>query len=138
MLELVENAEIEKSKKLEKKEGKQKEKNQRTERYLRCKYSCNCGESVCAASGLKQCEKCKDVMRSQCSKAKCKDGASKPSMIQVHYDEINSKKSKFHDTPGPTCSKRSDKYESEEEGDDYDEEDMAFEQYYLSEKILVM
>ena len=65
------------------------------------------------------------VMKSQCSKMKCEDYAKKPSMIQVDYDEMNSKKRKFHHTQRPTCSKQS---EEEEKGDNCEVEDMIFEQ----------
>ena len=73
----------------EKKQVVAAEKKQRKEgmkvAFLRCKDGCVCeGTNDCEAKGLKQCPYCKDVMKSQCSKAQCKTASGiggKPVMI---------------------------------------------------------
>ena len=71
-------------------QSKQKERDERVECYLRCKLSCNCDDDVCMGSGLKQCQQCKEIMKSQCTKKKCKEGGIIPVMIPVYYD-VNKK-----------------------------------------------
>ena len=51
------------------------------EMFVRCREECICKSKVCQAKGLKQCPVCKNVMKSNCSKAKCKTDGKNPSMI---------------------------------------------------------
>ena len=64
---------------------KKKNKERITALFMRCKDSCKCDTNDgCEAKGLKQCPYCKDVMKSQCSKAQCKTASGstgKPVMI---------------------------------------------------------
>ena len=135
VLELVAQANAEKESKIKAKQIKVDNKLKRTESYIRCQLECVCGESVCVASGLKRCEVCKDVMKSQCSKARCKVDTGKPTMTPVFYD-LNKKRRKVIDAL-PTCSKdgiSQEKGGEEEEEEEVvsDDSDVFFEHYYLS------
>ena len=126
----MKKSEAEKQLKFDAKKSKQKEQNVRTEMYLRCKMKCSCGEDICVASGFKQCTECNDVMKSQCSKSKCKVNSSKPTMIPVSYDDLKIKRKRTClDSDQPTCSRYLEEKSYETEKDD---EDFYFEQYYLS------
>ena len=53
------------------------------ELFYRCKAKCSC-EGKCAASELKECSVCHDILKSQCGKRSCRDEAGgKPVMIQI-------------------------------------------------------
>ena len=81
----------------EKKEKKRKASKEKKkidfENFMRCKSSCVCEQFPCYAAGLKQCPSCNDVLKSVCSKVKCrnKDG-SKPVMLSSN---ISSTKKQF-------------------------------------------
>ena len=132
VLELVAKADAEKEMKMKVKQMKVDEKIKRTESYMRCKAVCICGESICLAGGLKRCDICKDVLKSQCSKSRCKVGTGKPTMTPVYYD-VNRKKRKGTDTQ-PTCSRYLSQDENTEEEKEVgsQDDDVFFEQYYLS------
>ena len=70
-----------KQKKADAKDQAIKNKEELTERFIRCKEKCSCEQSKCAATGLKQCLVCKNILKSQCGKAKCKVDGVKPTMI---------------------------------------------------------
>ena len=55
------------------KEEKRVKKIQSTEAFLRCENSCVCAQFDCEAKGLRQCSQCKHVMKSRCTKKKCKE-----------------------------------------------------------------
>ena len=58
-------------------------KEQRQENFIRCKDICICSQDICLANGLKQCTSCKDIIKSQCSKRKCKVLGVKPVMLNA-------------------------------------------------------
>ena len=66
--------------------GKVIKKKQQKENFVRCKGSCVCKEQICKAAGLKECSVCGDVMKSQCSKARCTVEGNKPMMKLSWYD----------------------------------------------------
>jgi hypothetical protein len=76
---------------------------------------------------LKQCQQCKDIMKSQCTNKKCKEGGIKPVMIPVYYDVNKKSRRKNIHSDKPSYSRQ-----SESESESFDEEDMYFETYYLS------
>ena len=88
--------------------------------FLKCKDSCTCKDSdVCDAVGLKQCPYCKDVMRSQCSKALCRTAAGvqgKPTMIICHQNAKGIVKAKRTKKTHKNKSKKT-KYEEIYNGD---------------------
>ena len=45
-----------------------------------------CNETVCKASGYKECSVCGDVMKSQCTKGRCTVDKIKPLMSSPWYD----------------------------------------------------
>ena len=48
--------------------------------FYRCREVCSC-QGICKASQLKECQKCKYIMKSQCSKAGCRcEYGTKPKM----------------------------------------------------------
>ena len=67
-------------------EGTVIKKKQQKENFVRCKESCVCKEKICKAAGLKECSVCGDVMKSQCSKARCTVEGIKPMMKLSWYD----------------------------------------------------
>ena len=71
ILELCEAAEEEKAEKDQQKLEKENAKKSKKENFIRCKESCICNEKICKAAGLKECPVCGDVMKFQCSKARC-------------------------------------------------------------------
>ena len=76
-----------KQKEIEKKKSEKKAgKSEQREAFLKCKESCCCEEIICKATGLKECPVCKDVMKSQCTKAKCKVDGIKPLMVSCEFD----------------------------------------------------
>ena len=74
---------------------------------MRCRNECTCKQFPCFASNLRQCLICSDVMKSQCSKAKCKlaSGADEPVTVlgtakssrSYHKTKPAKKKQKFYD-----------------------------------------
>ena len=61
-----------------------KKKQTEREMFYRCKEECICNESPCCALRLQQCPSCNDVLKSTCSKLKCRnENGSKPSMIRA-------------------------------------------------------
>ena len=79
----------------------------------------------CHASGLKQCQNCKKIMKSNCSKQKRFIDVAKPAMVPVVFDEDKRKK-KVATAEEPSCSKSLRKFfgESSDESCDYDEDVM--------------
>ena len=72
----------EKKDEAESKRAKAKEnKDKQFEAFVRCREECLCKSVACQAKGLKQCPVCKNVMKSNCSKAKCKKDGKNPTMI---------------------------------------------------------
>ena len=104
--------------------------------FMKCKDGCTCKEDgICEAEGLKQCPYCKDVMRSQCSKAQCRTAAGingKPAMIvcknstngktrkKVLSQKPLPKKSKYEEIYGDSSSEFSQ--DSMSSGDDSSDE----------------
>lgn len=106
----------------EKKKGRERMKTA----FMRCYDICTCGATNgCEAQGLKQCPYCKDVMKSQCTKAQCKTASGakgKPTMVvcgQTTYlkakrekkvpSETRSKKLKYEEIYGEaSCSSSSE------------------------------
>ena len=56
------------------------------ELIYKCEIIRNFGGSPCHASGLKQCQNCKKIMKSNCSKQKCFVDVAKPAMVPVVFD----------------------------------------------------
>ena len=94
VLFMVKEIEAKKAEVKQRKDEKQAKKGNEKIAFLRCQESCVCSTPRCSATGLKRCTSCGDVLKSQCSKAKCKgDNGEKPLM-----DGLNSsskKKSSF-------------------------------------------
>ena len=86
ILELREQAELALKEKEKVKERKKQDKKGQCESFLKCKLTCICDSIVCDATGLKQCIVCQDVLKSQCTKSKCKVDGIKPQMIMCHFD----------------------------------------------------
>ena len=93
--ELREAMKEEKKEKEAKKTQNLLNKAKRQENFIRCKDSCVCSQDVCLASGLKQCTLCKDVMKTQCSKGKCKVSGVKPVMLTVSFDQKHKRPKKI-------------------------------------------
>ena len=85
ILQKKQDLQVIEDKKNEEKEQKQRMKVEQKERFIRCRNECTCKQFPCFASNLRQCPICSDVMKSQCSKAKCKlaSGTDKPVMVLV-------------------------------------------------------
>ena len=90
----------------------------------------NCGGTQCHASGLKQCQNCKKIMKSNFSKQKCFVDLAKPAMVPVVFDEDKRKK-KVATVEEPNCTKSQRIFfgKSSNESCDYDE-DVMFEAHY--------
>ena len=86
ILELREQAELALKEKEKVKERKKQDKKGQCESFLKCKVTCICDSILCDATGLKQCIVCQDVMKSQCTKSKCKVNGIKLRMIMCHFD----------------------------------------------------
>ena len=66
--------------------------------FLICKDSCSCKTKKCKASGFKQCPKCKDVLKSKCTKRNCRDGCGKgPQMVLPRFDKKTARRQLFTD-----------------------------------------
>ena len=96
----------------------------------KCKIIWNCGGSPCRASGLKQCQNCKKIMKSICSKQKCFVDVAKPVMVTVVF-AAHKRKKKVASGEEPSCSKSQRKLFGESSNESCDEdEDVMFEAYY--------
>ena len=76
----------EKAEKDQQKLEKENAKKSKKENFIRCKESCICNEKICKAAGLKECPVCGDVMKSQCSKARCTVENIRPLMKLPWFD----------------------------------------------------
>ena len=124
ILKILKVNEDEKAQTEELREMKLKKKVETAECFKRCMINCECDSAICAASGLRQCPQCKEVLKSQCSKKKCQVDGKKTVMLQTA-----SKGKAVKPKERPTCSRKL--YESDEERST-DDEDIMFETYYLS------
>ena len=92
VLELAKQQEKKKLVKIKAKEKRLKKKGDQVELIYKCEMIRNCGGSPCYASGLKHCQNCKKIMKSNCSKQKCFVDVAKPAMVPVVFDEDKRKK----------------------------------------------
>ena len=116
----------EKQKKLAAKELAVKKKEETTERFIRCKEVCSCKQAKCAATGLKQCPVCKNVLKSLCSKATCKVDGVKPTMILPAGKEVcksGRRKKLFEELDEEEEDATDEEAESEEEDSQDEKED---------------
>ena len=86
ILELREAAEEEIAEKDQQKLEKENAKKSKKENFIQCKEWCICNEKICKAAGLKECSVCGDVMKSQCSKARCTVVNIRPLMKLPWFD----------------------------------------------------
>ena len=76
-----------------KKEQQKSKQQQQIEAFFKCMEECTWDKNVCAATKLRECPCCHNVLTSTCSKASCRgETGSKPIMIKPFCD-IGSKKS---------------------------------------------
>ena len=112
--------------------------------FMKCKDGCMCEKKYeCEAKGLRQCPFCKDVMKSQCSKALCRIAAGangKPVMIvcgqsanikvdrtkELPLDTPRSKKTKYEEIYGDSSDSSLSSTDDESE-DQYNPRDQLFE-----------
>ena len=116
ILELREQAELALKAKEVAKEKKKSTKEEQQESFIRCKISCVCDEIVCKATGLKQCVVCQDIMKSQCTKSRCKVNGIKPLMTQCHFDV----EKKFQGGAKSLPSRKRKLFEADDEESDTD------------------
>lgn len=84
ILESVKAIKIKKKEEQEKKNAKIAQREEQKVTFLRCKENCVCDSEKCKAAGLKQCPKCKNVLRSICSRVGCRsEDGKKPKMITI-------------------------------------------------------
>ena len=115
-------------------------KKKQKENFLRCRESCVCNEPVCKASAFKECSVCGDVMKSQCSKARCTVNSIRPLMKLSWYDtekkyKKSSKKKKvneilreaLHNSTDDDVDDDDEDDEDDDDGDDDDDETDDFE-----------
>ena len=81
VMEKIEALEESKRMKEEKKIQALEKKEKQKQIFLKCVDKCICNTKSCAASNLKQCPNCKNVMKSICSKKACLVDDKKPTMI---------------------------------------------------------
>lgn len=119
ILEKVSEIKEAKAKKEQLKKDKKSNQQQQIEAFFKCKDQCTCGKNICAASKLRECPCCHNVLKSICSKLSCRDeSGSKPIMIKPICD--NGSKKSLH-------------FESDDENDigiednltDVDDDDMS-------------
>ena len=93
ILEKVTAIKEDKTKKEQAKKEKKSNQQHQIEIFFKCKEECTCGKDVCAATKLRECPCCHNVLKSTCSKASCRgETGSKPIMIKPFCD-IGLKKS---------------------------------------------
>ena len=81
VLSAVKEIEAKKKEAQNRKEANQAKKENEKIAFLKCIEKCSCTASKCHAAGLKQCTSCGDILKSQCTKAKCRgDNGEKPVM----------------------------------------------------------
>jgi hypothetical protein len=54
---------------------------------MRCESTCVCKEPICMAKGWRQCTQCRDVLKSKCTKKKCRE-----SSVQMKFAFCGKKK----------------------------------------------
>ena len=81
VINLVKSIKEQKEQKVKSKEIQIKKKEKDKDDFYRCKSKCVCKEDRCLATGLKQCPSCHSILRSVCSKARCKVDDKKPKML---------------------------------------------------------
>ena len=79
VINLVKSIKEQKEQKVKSKEIQMKMKDK--DDFYRCKSKCACKEDRCLATGLKECPSCHSILRSVCSKARCKVDGKKPKML---------------------------------------------------------
>ena len=94
------------------------------QRFLLCKLKCVCKNQKCDAVGYKQCPVCLQVMKSVCSKSRCKVDGMKPSMIlPAAITAKEPKKCLFPIEENDSDSEESDYSDDSSEDDDAIEDD---------------
>ena len=79
VLTVLKDIENKKQEQVKSQEVTAKKKEDTKHAFLKCKEKCICEKPKCEVFGLKQCPVCQDILKSTCSKAKCKIDADKPS-----------------------------------------------------------
>ena len=100
------------------KQGNIEKKEETKQTFLRCKLKCVCQNEKCDAIGYKQCPVCLQVMKSVCSKFRCKIDGMKPTMILPVAMTAKEPRRLFPAEESDTDSEESecsDDYSSEEE-----------------------
>ena len=114
-----------KKKKEEKEAAKDRAKQEAQKRvsmFHQCKHGCVCNQTPCQARGLQECINCHKVLRSVCSRTKCKgEDGSKPTMIKLAVPSgSRSKRLKFEESSDSESD--DDLLSSEEESEEDAEE----------------
>lgn len=73
ILDKIKILDEEKKKMSQLKDVKKKKREESKNDFLRCEIQCCCEENVCRAKGLRQCDQCLDVLKSSCTKKRCKE-----------------------------------------------------------------
>lgn len=132
VLSMVKDIEEKKSQAKERKEVSQKKKEEEKVKFLKCKDNCVCEGGECIAKGLKQCTVCGEILRSQCTKAKCKnDDGQKPLMLKVAGQKQSNVSLKEKGEPSKGKSKAAKRkliLESDEESDFTEDSDVSDEE----------
>ena len=131
ILERVSEIKKEKEKKEAAKEKAKQETQNRISMFHQCKNGCICNNTPCQAKGLQECSRCHNILRSVCSRTKCKgEDGSKPLMIkQAVPNGTKSRRLKFDNSDDNDESSSeednlmlSSEEESEEDGEEREEE----------------
>ena len=84
ILEMVSAIKKDKEEKEAAKNRVKQEAQKRVSMFHQCKDGCVCNKTPCQARGLQECTNCHNVLRSVCSRTKCKgEDGSKPTMIKL-------------------------------------------------------
>ena len=124
VLTVLKDIESKKQEQVKSKEATAKKKEDTKLAFLKCKEKCICEKQKCEAFGLKQCPVCQDILKSACSKAKCKVDGIKPVMIVPAAATASSSKRK---------APASEAEESESDFSDSDFDDTENESDFESE-----
>jgi len=73
ILERIEEINKEEEKKNTAREERKMKKIGCRELFIRCEERCTCNDKICHAKGLRKCIQCGDVMKSKCTKKKCRE-----------------------------------------------------------------
>ena len=123
--------------------AKQERKEKEKENFYRCKLKCICKSEKCDALKLRECPSCHDILRSVCSKARCKtDDGKRPVMIlpnaasktarkNLRFDEDFSDGGSESDTSLDVGTSDDDEDQDDDQGNNDDDDPIASAQAKL-------